>query len=274
MILPIDADAFTAFGQYSALAVVALYGLYGFWGSDESPTRARILIWVLWFLHGLSVAHSLIGDVDLTPHFGFAPALSATAWLIFSCYVLERHWFPQSRIRWIVALMGMASVALTYFFPGQALHLGASPLLPVHWALGMASYGLFGAAVIHALVLSHAERMIRQAQPVDEGLPLLTLERLTYRFVTAGFVLLTATLLAGALFGDYLYGPAHAFRLDHKTVFSILSWLIFATLLLGRARLGWRGQKATRVLYLGSGLLFLAYAGSRFVLEVVLHRSF
>jgi ABC-type uncharacterized transport system permease subunit len=35
----------------------------------------------------------------------------------------------------------------------------------------------------------------------DSGLPLLTLERLTFRFVSAGFVLLTATLAAGWLFG-------------------------------------------------------------------------
>ncbi|RYF39129.1 MAG: cytochrome C assembly protein, partial [Comamonadaceae bacterium] len=45
-----------------------------------------------------------------------------------------------------------------------------------------------------------------------------------------------------------------------------------ASLLIGRARLGWRGPKAVRVLYLGSGLLLLGYAGSRFVLEVVLQR--
>ena len=53
----------------------------------------------------------------------------------------------------------------------------------------------------------------------------------------------------------------------------MLSWLTFATLLLGRARFGWRGRNAVRVLYAGSALLLLAYVGSRFVLEVVLGRS-
>ena len=47
---------------------------------------------------------------------------------------------------------------------------------------------------------------------------------------------------------------------------------MFAVLLLGRARFGWRGRKAVRVLYTGSLLLLLAYVGSRFVLEVVLGR--
>ena len=100
---------------------------------------------------------------------------------------------------------------------------------------------------------------------------LLTLERLTCRFVTAGFGLLSAALLAGWLFSDMLYG--RAWRWDHKAVFSFLSWLVFAALLLGRARFGWRGRNAVRILYAGSALLMLAYVGSRFVLEVILGRS-
>ena len=58
-----------------------------------------------------------------------------------------------------------------------------------------------------------------------------------------------------------------------STIFSVLSWLTFGVLLIGRERFGWRGRKAVRVLYIGSGLLLLAYVGSRFVLEVVLERA-
>ena len=74
----------------------------------------------------------------------------------------------------------------------------------------------------------------------------------------------------GLFFSETLYGQP--MRFDHKTVFSILAWLVFAFLLLGRARFGWRGRSAVRVLYTGSILLLLAYAGSRFVLEVILRR--
>jgi ABC-type uncharacterized transport system permease subunit len=122
-------------------------------------------------------------------------------------------------------------------------------------------------------MMTRAEKQIRQAADPHAGVPLLTLERLTFRFATAGFILLSATLLAGLLFKEILYGEAgRTFRWDHKMVFSILSWLVFAFLLLGRVRFGWRGRKAVRVLYAGSLLLLLAYAGSRFVLEVVLGR--
>jgi ABC-type uncharacterized transport system permease subunit len=140
--------------------------------------------------------------------------------------------------------------------------------------LGIASYGMFAAAVIHAALMTSAEIQIRQGNENPSGLPLLTLERLMFRFVLLGFVLLTLTLIAGFVFGEQLYGAAGAhWKWDHKTVFSILSWLTFGVLLIGRQQFGWRGRRAVRVLYSGAILLLLAYAGSRFVVEVILGRS-
>ena len=96
-------------------------------------------------------------------------------------------------------------------------------------------------------------------------MPLLRLERLTFRFVAAGFVVLSAAIVLGVWFSEH-------WRWDHKAVFSILGWLVFAGLLAGRRAFGWRGPVATRGVYTGAALLLLAYVGSRFVLEVVLHR--
>jgi ABC-type uncharacterized transport system permease subunit len=84
-------------------------------------------------------------------------------------------------------------------------------------------------------------------------------------------VLLTATLIVGILFGEVVYGQA--WRWDHKSIFSVLSWLTFAILLVGRVGFGWRGRRASNFLYLGSSLLLLAYVGSRFVMEIILGRT-
>jgi ABC-type uncharacterized transport system permease subunit len=162
---------------------------------------------------------------------------------------------------------------LAVLFPGNPLHPTASPWLPLHWALGIASYGLFGAAVVHAWFMTRAEVRFRLAADPHSGMPLLTMERLTFRFVAAGFLLLSATLLVATVFGGQLYGSGTRFKLDHKTAFSVLSWLTFAVLLVGRARFGWRGKRAVRVLYAGSALLLLAYVGSRFVMEIILGRT-
>jgi ABC-type uncharacterized transport system permease subunit len=232
-----------------------------------SEKGARLALLAAWVLHAAALASTLVGS---TPRFGFAPALSVTAWLVLTVYAVERQVFPQLRARWALAGLGAAAVLLALFFPGTPLHVTASPWLPLHLALGIASYGLFAAAVVHAWLMQRTELTMRRAGEPQAGVPLLTLERLTFRFATAGFVLLSATLLAGFFFSEIVYG--RSWRWDHKTVFSVLSWLAFAMLLIGRARFGWRGRKAVRAIYVGSLLLLMAYVGSRFVLEVILRR--
>jgi ABC-type uncharacterized transport system permease subunit len=53
----------------------------------------------------------------------------------------------------------------------------------------------------------------------------------------------------------------------------MMSWLLFGVLLAGRKWRGWRGRTALSFTLLGFTTLLLAYVGSRFVLEVILHRS-
>lgn len=227
-------------------------------------------LWLALGLHGLLLLLGLSGEVR---HFGFAPALSVMVWLAVLVYAIEIYFFPQIRSPWLLCGAAIVAAWLAALFPGSALNPSASAWLPLHWALGIASYGLFAVAVVHAWMLQRAEQRIRRAAQAYTGLPLLTLERLIFRFVGVGFALLTATLLAGFLFGTQLYGSSHPIKWDHKTAFSILSWMTFAVLLVGRIRFGWRGRRALRVLYAGSSLLLLAYVGSRFVMEVLLGRT-
>ena len=257
-------------GLSAGLAAIVAYAIVAWRGGAWGETHSQRWMTLAWLLHAVAVWGSL-GTEQGVPRFGFAPALSATAWLVLTFYTLERHWFPQLGARIILAGLGGISLALALAFPGQPLHLQASPWLSLHLMFGIASYGLFAAAVVHAVLMTRTERLIRMAVEVQGTLPLLVLERLTFRFVYAGFALLTATLAMGAVFGEELYG--HAWRWEHKTVFALLSWLTFAALLWARFRLGWRGKKALRVLYLGAALLLLSYVGSRFVLEVLLTRG-
>ncbi len=264
MILP----SASPIGWLLAIAAALAYGVSAIAGSRFTASQARFALLLAWVLHGICVGWGLLGQA---PHFGFAAALSMTAWLVMIAYVVERQFFPQLRTLWVLAVLGAAAVLLAMIFPGKPLHALSSPWLPLHLTLGIASYGLFSAAVVHAWLMTRAEKHIRLAADSPNGMPLLTLERLTFRFVTAGFVVLSATLIAGWLFGEMLYGRAWVW--DHKSVFSVLSWLTFAVLLVGRSRFGWRGRSAVRMLYAGAVLLLLAYAGSRFVMEVLLPQS-
>ena len=235
-----------------------------------SQNAARSWVAVAWLLHAALVVLGLMGN---PPYFGFAPALSVTAWLVALVYAIESHVYPQLATRWTLSALGAAAVLLAALFPGSPIPATVSVWLPVHLAFGIACYGLFGTAVVHAWFMTRVEARIRHAADSHSGLPLLTLERLTYRFVTAGFVLLTATLLVGYLFGDVVYGHGYGWKWGHKTVFSVLSWLTIGALLVGRSVFGWRGKRAVRMLYTGSAFLLLAYVGSRFVMEIVLGRT-
>ncbi|RRD58310.1 cytochrome C assembly protein [Comamonadaceae bacterium OH2545_COT-014] len=263
---PTPAAALLSAGAALAYAVPALA-----WRA-LGARHARAALLVAWILHAAVLAWALLGDGG--PRFGFAQALSVTAWLVMTVYVVESQALPQLRTRWTLAGFGTAAVLLALLFPGQKLPPTHSALLPLHWALGIAAYGLFAAAVAHGWLMTRAEERFRQGADNASGVPLLTLERLMFRLVTAGFVALSATLLAGALFGEQLYGSLYTgWRWDHKRMFALLSWLTFAVLLWGRWRLGWRGKRAVRVLYAGAALLLLAYVGSRFVMEVLLGRA-
>lgn len=254
-----------------ALAVMALVaylvaaGLVG--TSERVPTVALSVGWLLhgtWLVLDIAGLHRPEAGVRL----GFGPVLALAAWLILAVHTVESRFVPLPAVRRVLALLGALTLLLAWAFPGEIRQM-ASRWAPLHWALGVASYGLFGAAVLHATMLDSAERQMRHRGPAVRGplgMPLLRLERLTFRFVDVGFAVLTLTLLLGVATSTH-------WRLDHKTVFSLLGWAVFAALLAGRHWKGWRGQRATRWLYAGVALLLLAYVGSRFVFEVLLGRG-
>ena len=246
-----------------ALTAIVAYLISAFGVRKMAESHSRTAMQAAWFLHLLTLVTAFMTE---PARFGFAPALSMTAWLMLTVYAIEQQLYPKMRAVSVLSILGAFAVLLAQLFPGKPLAVHASAWLPLHLALGIASYGLCAAAVVHAGLMSRAERRMRSATNDDNGMPLLMLERLTFRFVTAGFVLLSATLLAGLLFGESLYG--RVWHWDHKTVFSVLAWFAFAGLLIGRSRFGLRGRHAVHLIYTGAALLLLAYAGSRFVLEV------
>ena len=99
--------------------------------------------------------------------------------------------------------------------------------------------------------------------------PLADLESLLFRVITVGFALLTLTLVTGVLFVDDLLAQ----KLVHKTVLSVLSWIVFGVLMIGRRRYGWRGMKAVHWTLAAMLLLLLAFFGSQFVIELVFGHS-
>lgn len=178
-------------GMACAAGAFASYGVLALAKHRLKAGSMRFMLLVAWVLHGLMLAEGLLGE---PPRFGFAPALSMTVWLVLTVYAIESRLFPQLQAHWALASLGSVVVVAAIAFPGTSYHMVPSPWLPLHWALGIASYGLFAAAVVHGWLMTRSERAIRLAAQNDAGIPLLTLERLTFRFVEAGFMLLSAKI--------------------------------------------------------------------------------
>ena len=163
------------------------------------------MVVLAWLLHGLLLGWSLLGEA---PRFGFAPALSVTVWLVAAVYADREPALPA-----VADALGPVHpgrrrrASWPWSTPANPLHANASAWLPLHLGAGhrvlwpLCRRG--GACLVHD---ARTEERIRLAADPHSGLPLLTMERLTFRFVGAGFVLLSATLLVGLLFEEQLYG--------------------------------------------------------------------
>ncbi len=269
--------AFPTLGPTGAWLLIAVAAVLYAVASLPMPKLSRFSAAALvggFVLHGLLLVIDIGGLGQAVPgaRLGFGPVLSVTVWLVIAVYTVESRLVPLPAVRQWLGLAGVMAVGLAALFPGETRPI-ANALAPLHFALGVGSYGLFGAAVLHGVMLDAAERRLRaggagRMQPQQAfGMPLLQLERVTFRFVEAGFCVLTATLVLGFV------NTVQWRWSDHKAVFSLLAWCVFAALIIGRRTRGWRGRRATRWLYGGALLLLLGYAGSRFVLEVLLDRS-
>jgi len=209
------------------------------------------------------------------PRFGFGQALSMMLWLAVIIYWIESRFRELEGMQAPVLALAALCVPLPALFPGLASPSAGHPAeFRLHLAFAMIAYGMFTIAALHALLMTLMERRLHGGAlvgPLAALPPLLTMERLLFRVILVGFAFLTLTLVSGIAFSETLFGRAMKF--DHKTVFAIVSWFIFAALLAGRYFYGWRGRMALRWTLAGFVALLLAYVGSRFVLEVVLRRG-
>ncbi|KAA0081577.1 cytochrome C assembly family protein [Trinickia soli] len=249
-------------------------------GMRSTRLLPRALLFVAIVAHGV-LLHTTIFPRDAMV-FGFAFALSAMFWLGACIYWIENFFFPLDSLGLLVLPFACVASLMPLAFGGvQVLPYAAAPLFKMHFIIANIAYGLAAIAALHALMMLFAERRLHTlsgaldrngwvASWLDTLPPLLTLEKLLFRLIGAGFVLLTLTLISGVLFSEQLLGRPLVF--DHKTVFAVLSWLMFGGLLTARKVSGWRGRAALRWVLASFVALLLAYVGSRFVFEVLLHR--
>jgi ABC-type uncharacterized transport system permease subunit len=205
---------------------------------------------------------------------GFYNALSAIFWLTVLVYWLADLNHQLTNLQAFVLPPAALFAALPAFeVSNHFMPNAAQPLFIAHIAIALLAYSLFTFAALHALLMALAERNLHNKATLiklPSFPPLLVMESLLFKVITVGFVLLTLTLISGMLFSEQIFGKPMQF--NHKTIFSIASWVIYGWLLFGRFKYGWRGRKAIHLTLIGFVLLLLAYVVSKFILQVLLGR--
>jgi ABC-type uncharacterized transport system permease subunit len=259
------------------LAVVLLYlGVaVAFWRDTKSAASANelnlhsALIALGLLIHAWLLYQAIFADGF---NLGFYNALSAIAWLTVLIYWLAnlKHAL-QSLQAFVLPPAALFALLPAFEVSDHYLPEAAQPLFMAHIGIALLAYSLFTFASLHALLMLFAERSLHNKPTViklPSFPPLMVMESLLFRVITIGFVLLTFTLISGMLFSEQIFGKPLAF--NHKTIFSIASWMIYGWLLFGRFKFGWRGKKAIHLTLIGFVLLLLAYVGSKFILQVLL----
>lgn len=263
--------------NYFLLAAAVLYALCAAL-PPRKPQQLAAFTALAWVVHGagLYLAVGAHGSVRV----GFAMMLSSALWVSVAAYWFENRNFALDGLRRLVMPSACVAALLPLGFPGSVLPLaGHVPAFAWHVVVAILAYSTLTIAAFHAVLMALQESRLHAHAPrgdwlsgaIDQLPALLTMEKLLFRMIGIGFALLTLTVLSGVVFSEQLFG--FAFKWDHKTVFALLSWILFGALLAGRKWRGWRGKTALRFTLAGFATLLFAYVGSRFVLEVVLHRG-
>ena len=260
---------------YTILALLAYstsfcYVVAHFMAKSE-PNR-----WVVGFsvLLGLMLHASVLYHDMLTPmgiHYDVFNVLSFTSGFMLLLSLLFSSYRPVLGLTLIAIPVAATGLILGFALSQPKLSITASSLgLDLHIILSLSAYTVLFMAAIHAMLLWFQNRELKKKNKKRLWVNLLpslqTMESLLFDLLITGFVILTIALG----FGFFTIDNFFAQHLAHKTVFSLMSWWVYAVLLVGHYAFGWRGQKAIRFTLIGFSLLVLGFIGSKFVLEMIL----
>ncbi|WP_455222847.1 cytochrome C assembly family protein [Kaarinaea lacus] len=221
-------------------------------------------------LHTIVLYHTLFDSGGL--NLGFFNAGSLILWLIALTVLLGAFANPVENLGIVLLPLAGVAIFLEMLFPiDHTLQPSHAMELKIHILMSIMATALLTIAAVHAIVLSIQDRHLRNRKPggfIRALPPLETMENLLFQMIGLGFFLYSLSLITGMIYLEDMFAQ----HIVHKTILSIISWFVFATLLWGRWRFGWRGSTAIRWTLAGFFVLLLAYMGSKWVLEIILGR--
>jgi ABC-type uncharacterized transport system permease subunit len=221
-------------------------------------------------LHAVALYNDLLTPIGFNLSFFSVGAF--VGWIVVLILMLSAISKPVENLGIVLMPLAALAIILALRFPDLKLLSNSAQLgLNIHVLISLLAYSLLLLAAVQALLLAIQEKHLHGRHPggfVRALPPMQTMEILLFEMIATGFFLLSLALISGFVFLEDMLAQ----HVVHKSILSVISWLIFAMLLWGRFRFGWRGRTAIRWTLSGFGLLALAYFGSKFVLELILQR--
>lgn len=234
---------------------------------DDSQARRLAILTVLpLILHGW-LLHLAI-DTEQGQNLSIFNIFSMVFWLVSGLIMF-------SSIKRKLGILVMTVLPITGLTLLTSKYLGQQYLIDasttgylLHSLISIAAISVISLAAIQSLFVNVLDSRLKQhPAPSVKGMPALQdMEEFLYVLIWTGFILLSFAILTAVIFMPGSGAPVPI----HKPVLSIASWLVFAIFLIGRHRKGWRGRTAVHWTISGFILIFLAYFGTRTVLEFIL----
>lgn len=214
------------------------------WSDQAVPLLAAA---VLFHTLDVVVGSLAAGNIPVT---NFAQSLSFLAWLtaIVSLVLIIRMRFQALGVFVAPGVLLAAGVSYALMRPGRMVIPRSlrSAWLPVHVTLAFLGDAMFVVAAgvsLAYLVYESKLKAKRPLSPPGQAVPSLEkLDRINYRLLGWGFVMLSLAILSGAIWADATWG--HFWSWEPQESWSLVIWLLYAGLLESRIAAGWRGRRA------------------------------
>lgn len=237
---------------------------------NQYKKLALILAWLALLTHVLSLSINTWQKQGID--FSFFHTASIISLIIAFLLLITSFSRPVEKLGIalfpIAALMLVLDVAYPSSVQTPQNH---SLAMNMHIMSSIIAFSLLTIAAFQALLLAVQNNQLKSHNPGRLMLafpPLQAMESLLFQMISTGLLFLSISLISGFIFIEDLFAQ----HLVHKTILSIVAWLIFSSLLIGRERYGWRGKTAIRWTLYGFLSLLLAYFGSKLVLELILNK--
>jgi len=234
---------------------------------------------VFWSTLMLAVAGPTAVSVDMLSD-GWRSDLVASLWITIAASLVlyaviavlaKEAWRLAPLIASYMLVLAVLAVIWFYFAPAKASGTGASVWVGLHIAISVFTYGLVTIAAVAAFAAFYQERELKRKRVsnLTKNLPSVSdCDGLVVRTLAVGEVVLGLGMFSGI--ASQFSGDGTFIDVNHKSILTVMAFVVIGLLLYAHYKTGLRGRKAARYVLLAYLLLTLGYPGVKFVTDVLL----